>query len=293
MEEFTRHLAKITICQICKSFGFESIQASALETLCDVFVKYIEEIGYSAHIYAEHANRTDVNFHDVCLALSEANSSITELINFLSISKSLPYPYKKLPKFSHQDNNFAKRRELRGTPEEFPRSIPPIFPPFPEKHTYIFSPAIQQPSTDKFSIQKHRNKRKRQIESSLTHLNELSQKKEKDTTNNNNIDSFQDDHIIQNPYLQPPKEKPENLKHVIPTTKIKPKLNHISYLDMDKQIAVSDDLKNRIQKTGIDLEDEIEKARKIQKCKRVLQHSEINTVTTVGSSLTTHQLELE
>ena len=44
----------------------------------------IEEIGFIAHTYAEHAGRSDVNFNDVTLALKDLGVSVKDLIHFHS-----------------------------------------------------------------------------------------------------------------------------------------------------------------------------------------------------------------
>ena len=70
-------MTKALVGQIAESVGFEAIQQSACETLSDILVQYIAEIGAATHAYAELAGRSDCNINDlVSIAIHASPSSI-------------------------------------------------------------------------------------------------------------------------------------------------------------------------------------------------------------------------
>lgn len=60
-DELAQAVPKIAVAQICESQGFQAFQQFALETLFDVAVRYICDIGKTARLYANLAGRTECN----------------------------------------------------------------------------------------------------------------------------------------------------------------------------------------------------------------------------------------
>ena len=167
-DQFAREIAKIVVVQICKNEGFDSIQASALDALTDILVKYIEELGYGAHLYAELSCRTDCNFLDLCLALKDCNVTLRELLDYSTNTEEIPFA-KPIPPFPIKPAEVRPIDVEENDPNR-PEYVPYYLPPFPEKHTYIFTPTYEERNTEPGTIRKLKNKRKRQVELSLSQL---------------------------------------------------------------------------------------------------------------------------
>ena len=60
--------------QIAEAAGYEGLQASANDTLAELMLRYVLELGSAAHSYAELAGRTGFNAADlVCPSLQAAS----------------------------------------------------------------------------------------------------------------------------------------------------------------------------------------------------------------------------
>jgi len=179
---YVREMIKIVVAQICKEHSFQSIQESALDTLCDVLQKYVEEIGYRSHLKAELACRTECNFNDVRDVLNGLGVSLDDLYTFASFEHDLPFP-KPVPSFPLKKSSSSIKNEIltisptqNGKAEEtspLPPHIPKHMPPFPEPHTYVHTSLVSEERiSDARLIRKRKSKEKRQVETSLAKLNE-------------------------------------------------------------------------------------------------------------------------
>ena len=123
----------------------------------DIFYKKdIEELGYGTHLYAETSCRTDANFLDFTLALHDCNGSIKELLEYASKVDELPFAkrlflflklyYKPIMKKQIAIPPFpiraaeVKQITVDENDSSRPDYVPSYLPPFPGKHTYIFTP---------------------------------------------------------------------------------------------------------------------------------------------------------
>ncbi|OIS98234.1 transcription initiation factor tfiid subunit 8 [Nicotiana attenuata] len=70
-DDFGRAISRIAVAQICESIGFESFNESALESLADVAIKYIIDLGKTASSGANLAGRTQCNVFDVIQGLED------------------------------------------------------------------------------------------------------------------------------------------------------------------------------------------------------------------------------
>jgi transcription initiation factor TFIID subunit 8 len=82
-DSFARAVARVVVTKICESMSFEGIQNSAADTLSDLMLRYISELGAAAHKYAELAGRFESNLNDVLVALEDLGTSVSG-INFFS-----------------------------------------------------------------------------------------------------------------------------------------------------------------------------------------------------------------
>jgi len=168
-ENYARDIAKVVIAQITQGMGFNAIQQSACDALADILQLYIEEIGYSSHLYTEHASRVESNFHDICRAFEDVGVSLTDLYTFAAHSDEIPFAT-PVPPFPLPRTESEKQPELRELEEPLPPHIPPFLPPFPDKHTYAHTPLFSERITDINALRRLKSKQKRQLEKSLYEL---------------------------------------------------------------------------------------------------------------------------
>lgn len=74
--DFHTAVARIAVAQICKSAGYRGAQTSALETLTDVAVRYLQSLAKSAATSAGSTGRTQCNLLDIIFASEELHSDI-------------------------------------------------------------------------------------------------------------------------------------------------------------------------------------------------------------------------
>ncbi|GMH27458.1 hypothetical protein Nepgr_029301 [Nepenthes gracilis] len=180
-DEFVRATARIAVAQICENEGFQSFQQSSLETLADIAVRYIREIGKTAHFYASLAGRTESNAFDLIHGLEDLNltrgfsgasdihwslaasNTVSEIRQYISLSEDLPFAY-SLPRFP-----VLRERKLPPTfidiGEEPPgEHIPAWLPAFPDPITYRHSAcAIEKES--EYGVELVREQRKEGLSS--------------------------------------------------------------------------------------------------------------------------------
>jgi hypothetical protein len=167
-EEFARHVLRVVVAQVCASFGFQSIEQFALETLVDVLQEYIEEIGYTSHSISEVASRTESNFHDVLFAFADLKVSISELMLFATQADEMPFS-KPLPEFPMKTKQY-KPKMLSDPEEPLPSHIPSFLPAFPDKHTYMKTPVPVEKEVDPVKVREKKNRERHDVEYSLARL---------------------------------------------------------------------------------------------------------------------------
>jgi len=168
-ENYSRDLVKVVIAQITQGMGFHAIQQSACDALADILQLYIEEIGYSSHLYAEHTSRVESNFHDICRSFEDLGVSLQDLYTFAANSDEIAFA-KAVPAFPTPRSDDLPPPELRDPEDPFPPHIPAFLPPFPDKHTYATTPVFAERITDPRVLRRAKSKQKRQLEKSLYEL---------------------------------------------------------------------------------------------------------------------------
>lgn len=184
---FARAIARVSVTQICESVGFESCQVSALDALSDIVLRYICDLGKSAHFYANLAGRTDCNYFDIAKGLEDLSFShsfsdsqeIThsnfasevprEIATYINLGEEIP--------FSHPLPCFPLIIKRKSTPSfsqhgENPPSkhIPSWLPAFPDPHTYIHTPIWNERATDPRTDKLEQARQRRKAERSLLSL---------------------------------------------------------------------------------------------------------------------------
>lgn len=180
-DEFARAVANTAVSQICEGLGFHAIQRTAVETLADIALRYLSDIGKAAHFYANLAGRTQCNAFDVILALEDmgpgaavdtstrclANSSaLRDVMRYVEFAEEIPFarPVPKFPVFKKRTPppTFAQL----GEQPPFAH-IPPWLPAFPDPHTYQSTPVWvdrkSDPRMDKLELARQRRKAERSL----------------------------------------------------------------------------------------------------------------------------------
>ncbi|KAK9822363.1 hypothetical protein WJX81_001347 [Elliptochloris bilobata] len=165
MAAYARAVAKIAAAQIAEAAGYEGIQASANDTLAELMLRYSVELGSAAHSYAELAGRTVFNAADLELALDDMGVSVEELVRYVRAEEEVPFP-QPLAHFP-----VVKRPSLAPSfadkQEEAPPHVPAWLPAFPDKHTYVATPAFAAHDKDARRQRAAANKARREAEQAL------------------------------------------------------------------------------------------------------------------------------
>ncbi|XP_051117449.1 transcription initiation factor TFIID subunit 8-like [Andrographis paniculata] len=152
-DEFAEAIARIAVVQVCESVGFQTFQQAALDTLADVGVRYIREVGKVAVLSCNSANRSQCNVFDVIKSLEDlgliqgfpgaadvgrpfsGSGIIKDMMRFIGKAEEIPFAY-SIPVFP-----LVKRRTLNPSfaqaKENPPHGhIPSWLPKFPDPETY-------------------------------------------------------------------------------------------------------------------------------------------------------------
>ncbi|OVA14601.1 Bromodomain transcription factor [Macleaya cordata] len=178
-DEFGLAIARIAVAQICENSGFQSFQQSALESLSDIAIRYLRELGKTAHFYANLAGRTDCNVFDIIQGLEDLGSAhgfsgasdinrcstssgtVREIIQFVNLTEEIPFA-RPVPQFPVTKNR--KPTPSFGQISETPdgEHIPAWLPAFPDPHTYVNSPMSNERETDRMMAKNHKIEELRQ-----------------------------------------------------------------------------------------------------------------------------------
>lgn len=188
-EEFARAFVKVAVAQICESEGFQSFQQSALETLSDVTVRYIRDIGKTAHVYANQAGRTESNVFDIIQGLEDlglaqgflgasdiehclaSSGTVRELAQYVGESEQIPFAY-SLPQFPVVKDRKLTPSFLQIGEEPPGEHIPAWLPAFPDPGTYAQSSTLIDRTTELKMAKIEQENQRRKPERSLLNLNQ-------------------------------------------------------------------------------------------------------------------------
>lgn len=188
-EEFARAFVKVAVAQICESEGFQSFQQSALETLSDVTVRYIRDIGKTAHLYANQAGRTESNVFDIIQGLEDlglaqgflgasdiehclaSSGTVRELAQYVGESEQIPFAY-SLPQFPVVKDRKLTPSFLQIGEEPPGEHIPAWLPAFPDSGTYAQLSTPNDRTTELKMAKIEQENQLRKPERSLLNLNQ-------------------------------------------------------------------------------------------------------------------------
>lgn len=185
--EFVPAIAKIAVAQICESEGFQGFQQSALETLSDVAVRYIRDLGKTAHFHANLAGRTECNVFDIVRGLEDlaspqgflgasdinhclaSSGTIREITHYIGVAEEVPFVY-DVPQFPVVKDRKPALSFLQIGEEPPGEHIPAWLPAFPDLHTYVYSPTQNERATDSHIDKIELERQHRKEESSVLNL---------------------------------------------------------------------------------------------------------------------------
>ncbi|KAL5538224.1 hypothetical protein UlMin_045435 [Ulmus minor] len=186
-DDFGRAVSKIVVAQICESVGFQSSKESALDSLADIAIRYLCDLGKMANFYANLTGRTECNVFDIIRALEvleltqgfpgagdvthclASSGTVKELVAYVDSAPEIPFA-QPLPRFP-----VAKIRKPVPSFEKMGENppgqhIPSWLPAFPDPHTYIHSPMWNERNTDPRSDKIEQARQRRKAERSLLNL---------------------------------------------------------------------------------------------------------------------------
>lgn len=65
-EDYSNHILKVAVAQICQAIGWHSIQSTPLELMTDILSKYLQQIARKSNRYAELCK----SFFCLCLVIN-------------------------------------------------------------------------------------------------------------------------------------------------------------------------------------------------------------------------------
>ncbi|KAJ4974111.1 hypothetical protein NE237_007285 [Protea cynaroides] len=185
--DFGRAIAKIAVAQICETAGFQSFQQSALEVLSDIAIRYLRDLGKTAHFYSNLAGRTQCNVFDIIQGLEDLGTSlgfsgasdvnrclagsgvVRDITRYVSLSEEIPF-VRPVPHFPVVRNRKSTPIFLQIGETSTGEHIPPWLPAFPDPHTYVDTPMRNERATDPRTDQIEQARQRRKAERSLLSL---------------------------------------------------------------------------------------------------------------------------
>ncbi|KAK6126220.1 hypothetical protein DH2020_040041 [Rehmannia glutinosa] len=155
---YGRAISRISVAQVCESIGFEGFDESALDSLADIVIRYLCDLGKTSKFYANLAGRTECNVFDVAqgledLGMPQGFPGASEIHTDCVVSSGAER--KLIPSFL----------QMGETPSS--KHIPAWLPAFPDPHTYVRTPVwnerVSDPRTDKIELARQHRKAERSL----------------------------------------------------------------------------------------------------------------------------------
>ncbi|KAL3531967.1 hypothetical protein ACH5RR_005488 [Cinchona calisaya] len=182
--EFGHTISRIAVAQICESVGFESFDESALESLSDIAVRYLCDLGKTASSYSNSAGRAECNVFDIIMGMEDlgllsgflgASEScdcvidsgvVREIMGYVESAEEIPFaqPMPQFPVVRARKliPSFLQMGETPGF-----KHVPDWLPAFPDPHTYVHTPVwnerVTDPRADKIELARQRRKAERSL----------------------------------------------------------------------------------------------------------------------------------
>lgn len=190
-DDFGRAVSNLAVAQLCQAAGFHSVNDSALQAFTDVTIRYLVDLGKTAHFYSNLSGRSQSSVFDLILGLQDleqrappsqsqqqclvGSSIVCDLVNYVNndndnlVDNEVP--------FSQPIPNFPVIRYPRIIPSfvqlgEAPpcKHIPNWLPALPDPHTYIHTPVWNERASDPREDKIEQARQRRKAERSLLSL---------------------------------------------------------------------------------------------------------------------------
>jgi histone H3/H4 len=130
--------------ELLKSKGVDSVQASCLEVLEDMLIRYMRELSRQSKLNAEVARRTNINPLDVLRALRVQGVQWQELEQYRRSAPDVDFaqgvsefPVHKTLSRVQNFGEMGAAREVAGRHVSLATKIPEFFPAFPDVHSFV------------------------------------------------------------------------------------------------------------------------------------------------------------
>jgi len=155
-DDFVRYCARVAVVQMCRDVGFQGLMGHAVETLTDLLLRFLHEVGRGAASEAELAGRTECNLLDVRASLADvAGITVRDVAQFVvdDDKGGDGNLLRQVPSFPVQRKDGGRKRwrswadaagEGDGPGMEKPDRIPAHLPVFPDAHTYRYSQEVEE-----------------------------------------------------------------------------------------------------------------------------------------------------
>uniref|UniRef100_A0A3Q3L3E2 Transcription initiation factor TFIID subunit 8 n=1 Tax=Mastacembelus armatus TaxID=205130 RepID=A0A3Q3L3E2_9TELE len=134
-----RRTLQVVVSALLTECGFESAEKAAVETLTEMMQSYITEIGRCAKSYCEHTARSIPTLSDTVITLIEMGFNVDTLPVYAKRSQRMVIT---APPVTNPP--VTPKALSAGQKRTHPSHIPSHFPEFPDPHTYIKTPPIDQ-----------------------------------------------------------------------------------------------------------------------------------------------------
>ncbi|KAI3976708.1 hypothetical protein MKX01_008566 [Papaver californicum] len=232
-DDFARAIARIAVAQICETMGCETLQESALDALSDIVIRYLSDLGKTAHFYANLAGRMDSNVFDIIQGLEDlgfsqgfANASdmnhclvdsgiVREITQYVNSAQDIPFAI-TVPRFPFVRDRKATPSFLQIGETPVGKHIPAWLPTFPDPHTYIHTPVWNEKARDPKADKIEQARQRRKAERSLLSLQQRLASSSAELPSS--VGKGTNKAIDTNPFLAPPITSSDNEEpaHVLP-----------------------------------------------------------------------------
>ncbi|CAM1294165.1 TAF8 (predicted) [Pycnogonum litorale] len=158
-----RNVIMHSVALACHESGFSNIEKGVVETLTEMLISCMVELGRTSRNYCELSGRTQPGVGDVVMALIDTGFKLDNLHTYAKRNgmSVAPSPGLQLP--------VSKQKLLSvGDKKKHPNYIPEDMPVFPDPHTYIRTPTHKQPVTEYEAIREKAASQKKDVERALT-----------------------------------------------------------------------------------------------------------------------------
>ncbi|KAG8374222.1 hypothetical protein BUALT_Bualt11G0108600 [Buddleja alternifolia] len=182
---FGREISRTAVAQVCESIGFEGFNESALDSLADIAIRYVCDLGKTSKLYANVAGRAECNVFDVIQGLEDlcmpqgfsgaseiytdclmSSGAIREIKDYVEKADEVPFA-QPVPQFPviRERKMIPSFLQIGETPAS--KHIPAWLPAFPDLHTYVRTPVwnerVSDPRTDKIELARQHRKAERSL----------------------------------------------------------------------------------------------------------------------------------